>query len=69
MPRDLLDERLDVSPRPVDRWAVRGQQHRLVAVEEEPEKWAERFYEALAGFRFLPAGRIIAGAGTERRNC
>ncbi len=29
-------------------------------------QWAERFYQALAGFQFLPAGRILAGAGTER---
>ena len=26
--------------------------------------WAERFYGILEGFRFLPAGRIQAGAGT-----
>ncbi|HEY8017686.1 MAG TPA: adenosylcobalamin-dependent ribonucleoside-diphosphate reductase, partial [Dongiaceae bacterium] len=26
----------------------------------------DKFYEALAGFQFLPAGRILAGAGTER---
>ncbi len=32
----------------------------------ERGKWAKRFYEALEGFRFLPAGRILAGAGTER---
>jgi ribonucleoside-diphosphate reductase alpha chain len=40
----------------------------LVAPEPESErgKWADRFYEALEGFRFLPAGRILAGAGTER---
>ena len=29
-------------------------------------QWAERFYGALSGFQFLPAGRILAGAGTER---
>ncbi|HEY8013288.1 MAG TPA: adenosylcobalamin-dependent ribonucleoside-diphosphate reductase, partial [Dongiaceae bacterium] len=38
--------------------------------EAEPEAkraaWADKFYEALAGFQFLPAGRILAGAGTER---
>lgn len=28
--------------------------------------WRERFEEALADFQFLPAGRIIAGAGTGR---
>lgn len=30
-------------------------------------KWAERFEGALADFAFLPAGRILAGAGTERK--
>jgi ribonucleoside-diphosphate reductase alpha chain len=28
--------------------------------------WAARFRELLAGFRFLPGGRILAGAGTGR---
>src|SRR5215472_14113084 len=39
------------------------------AQAEEPGKrreWALSFAEALAGYRFLPAGRILAGAGTER---
>jgi ribonucleoside-diphosphate reductase alpha chain len=30
------------------------------------EKWAGRFYDAMADFGFLPAGRILAGAGTGR---
>jgi ribonucleoside-diphosphate reductase alpha chain len=30
------------------------------------ELWAGRFRELLDGFRFLPGGRIIAGAGTDR---
>ncbi|HEY4123135.1 MAG TPA: LAGLIDADG family homing endonuclease [Rhizomicrobium sp.] len=29
-------------------------------------QWAETFAESLTGHRFLPAGRILAGAGTER---
>lgn len=40
-----------------------------LAAAEEPERriyWAQRFYDALAGFGFLPAGRIIGGAGTGR---
>jgi ribonucleoside-diphosphate reductase alpha chain len=40
--------------------------HALAAVEHEPH-WEEQFYRALAGFRFLPGGRIQAGAGTGRR--
>ena len=38
----------------------------LAAVETDPGAWEPRFYEALENFRFLPAGRIIAGAGSER---
>src|SRR5262249_39543421 len=28
--------------------------------------WAERFYDAMSGFKFLPAGRLVAGAGSGR---
>lgn len=38
----------------------------LAAPERDPERWAKRFHEALADFKFLPAGRVIAGAGTGR---
>jgi ribonucleoside-diphosphate reductase alpha chain len=38
----------------------------LAEVEAEPGVWEDRFYAALEGFRFLPAGRITAGAGTGR---
>ncbi len=31
------------------------------------ERWARRFHGMLSDFTFLPAGRIIAGAGTGRR--
>ena len=39
----------------------------LASVEADPEAWEERFYAALEDFRFLPAGRILAGAGTARK--
>src|SRR5262245_31460249 len=38
----------------------------LATVEKDPALWADRFYVALKDFRFLPAGRIMAGAGTSR---
>ncbi len=38
----------------------------LAAEEAEPRAWEDRFYAALEDFRFLPAGRIVAGAGTDR---
>ena len=30
------------------------------------ERWAQRFHDAIGDFGFLPAGRIFAGAGTDR---
>ncbi|MAN99410.1 adenosylcobalamin-dependent ribonucleoside-diphosphate reductase [uncultured Roseovarius sp.] len=39
----------------------------LAVVENEPQVWEERFYQALEDFKFLPAGRITAGAGTARK--
>jgi ribonucleoside-diphosphate reductase alpha chain len=56
---------------PVDRtvedsWARVA---RAAAAAETPEnraQWSQAFAEALAGHRFLPAGRILAGAGTGR---
>ncbi len=41
-----------------------------LAAPESPEErglWADRFHDALAGFEVLPAGRIIAGAGSGRK--
>src|SRR4051812_25621422 len=42
---------------------------RSLAEPERPEDRARfegEFYDALSGFKFLPGGRIIAGAGTSR---
>ena len=38
----------------------------LARVETDPAQWEDRFYSALEDFKFLPAGRILAGAGTGR---
>ncbi len=38
----------------------------LAEPEREPAKWAERFYQAMEDFKFLPAGRVVAGAGSGR---
>lgn len=43
---------------------------RAIAVAERPEnqaRWAEVFLGILQDYRFLPAGRILAGAGTDRQ--
>jgi ribonucleoside-diphosphate reductase alpha chain len=39
----------------------------LAAAEADPAQWELPFYKALEDFRFLPAGRILSGAGSERR--
>jgi ribonucleoside-diphosphate reductase alpha chain len=56
---------------PIDRTIEDSWRRVATAIAEaEPEaeraKWTERFYQALSGFHFLPAGRILAGAGTAR---
>ena len=38
----------------------------LASVESKPKDWEDTFYSALEDFKFLPAGRILAGAGTGR---
>ena len=38
----------------------------LARVEEGPARWEDTFYAALEDFKYLPAGRITAGAGTAR---
>ncbi|MEM9851179.1 MAG: adenosylcobalamin-dependent ribonucleoside-diphosphate reductase [Pseudomonadota bacterium] len=53
-----LDETVEHSWRRVAR--------ALAEAENTPELWEARFYDALEGFKFLPAGRILAGAGTAR---
>ncbi|MCR9214121.1 MAG: adenosylcobalamin-dependent ribonucleoside-diphosphate reductase [Proteobacteria bacterium] len=39
----------------------------LAQPEENPEKWEKRFYNLLEDYKFLPAGRILSGAGTKRK--
>ena len=38
----------------------------LAKPERDPAQWEDRFFEAMNDFKFLPAGRILSGAGTER---
>jgi len=39
----------------------------LAQHEDTPALWEQRFFDSMADFQFLPAGRIIAGAGVDRR--
>src|SRR6478752_5531403 len=38
----------------------------LAAPERDPALWSERFYASMTDFKFLPAGRVVAGAGSGR---
>jgi ribonucleoside-diphosphate reductase alpha chain len=59
-----------VDGQPVDR-TIEDSWRRVAAElarpEEEADRWAGRFYAAMEDFRFLPAGRILSGAGSGRR--
>jgi ribonucleoside-diphosphate reductase alpha chain len=39
----------------------------VAAVEHEPERWLSSYTAILNGLRFLPGGRVLAGAGTNRQ--
>ncbi len=39
----------------------------LAKVEGDPALWEDKFFHALEDFKYLPAGRITAGAGTARQ--
>src|SRR5580700_1607956 len=39
----------------------------LAAPERDTTAWTERFYAPMTDFKFLPAGRVVAGAGSARR--
>src|SRR5688572_1468754 len=62
----------DASLAPSDQ-TVEDTWSRVAEALAEPEEAAKRaelaakFYDALSGHKFLPAGRILAGAGTGRR--
>lgn len=39
----------------------------VAGVERDPNHWQARFLEPLSTYRFLPGGRVLAGAGTGRQ--
>jgi ribonucleoside-diphosphate reductase alpha chain len=49
-----------------DSWARVALAAAQAEAPENRREWALAFADALAGYRFLPAGRILAGAGTDR---
>jgi ribonucleoside-diphosphate reductase alpha chain len=51
---------------PEESWARVAIAAAAAEAPEQRRRWALEFAGALAGHRFLPAGRILAGAGTQR---
>src|SRR5689334_18748941 len=61
--KDASGQALEFYPEQMWARVARG----IAAVEQTEEKrveWEEKFYEALSDFKFVPGGRILAGAGT-----
>src|SRR5215469_8165670 len=58
MPGEAIDKTIE------DTW--RRVATAVAAPERDPLRWAERFYAAMTDFKFLPAGRVVAGAGSSR---
>ena len=60
----------DAEGRPIDK-AVSDSWRRVARAlaenESDPAHWEDRFFEAMDDFKFLPAGRILSGAGSDRR--
>ncbi|HSM18890.1 MAG TPA: adenosylcobalamin-dependent ribonucleoside-diphosphate reductase [Hyphomicrobiales bacterium] len=50
-----------------DSWARVAKAVAAAEPARERAQWTRRFRDMMAGYRFLPAGRILAGAGAERR--
>jgi ribonucleoside-diphosphate reductase alpha chain len=69
---DLKYRLKDADGRPLDRdiTATFARVASAAAQAEVPDaraRWAAEFEAAMTGFKFLPAGRILAGAGAKRR--
>lgn len=65
--RNVPDDGLPAETSIEDSW--RRVAHAVAAAEHDDERlvWADTFYRILEDYRFLPAGRILAGAGTGRQ--
>lgn len=61
---DVLEKPLEIFYEQIAKRNATG----LAAVEKTPEKrqeWFEKFYKQLVSLKFIPAGRVIYGAGSE----
>ncbi|RNF41069.1 vitamin B12-dependent ribonucleotide reductase [Planococcus salinus] len=61
---DVIEKPLEVYYEQIAKRNATG----LAAAEKTPEKrreWFEKFYEQLVGLKFIPAGRVLYGAGAD----
>ncbi|MEK4229918.1 vitamin B12-dependent ribonucleotide reductase [Solibacillus sp. FSL H8-0538] len=61
---DIIEKPLEIYYEQIAKRNATG----LATVEKTPEKqqeWFEKFYEQLVSLKFIPAGRVIYGAGSE----
>lgn len=61
---DIIEKPLEVFYEQIAKRVATG----LAAVEETEEKrieWTEKFYQELVSLNFIPAGRVLYGAGAE----
>ena len=49
-----------------DSWRRVADAMAMPEADADRAHWAEQFYHSMQEFKFLPAGRILAGAGTDR---
>lgn len=49
---------------PDEMWKRVSKAVALQEKKEDQKKWEKEFYEAMKGFKYVPGGRILAGAGT-----
>ncbi|WP_026092485.1 vitamin B12-dependent ribonucleotide reductase [Calidifontibacillus oryziterrae] len=62
-PIDVIEKPLEIYYEQIAKRVATG----LAEVEETPEKrqeWFEKFYDELANLNFIPAGRVLYGAGS-----
>src|SRR3989344_4023437 len=60
--KDTAGSPIEQNPDEMWRRVARG----IASVEKKAKRkvWEEKFYEVMKDFKFLPGGRILAGAGT-----
>jgi ribonucleoside-diphosphate reductase alpha chain len=70
--RDVFLDRYslkDATGKPVERypeemWKRVAHAISLIEPKDKQEFWEQRFFHAMEGFKFVPAGRILSGSGT-----